>query len=398
MSEYQYHEFRAVDRPLTPQQQAELRSRSSRATITATNFINEYHWGDLKGDPLDWIQRYFDAHVYSANWGTCSLLLRLPISALDKATLDPFTLPSRSGAQSGFIDAFGVTPTTDHWIVYWGFNDDSRELERFWSHEDGPGWMDSLLLLRDELLRGDTRPLYLGWLARVCNGELGDDDIEPPMPTGLGTLTPAQSDLTEFLQIDSDWLAAASASPALPDHETIDPDLDAWIALQTLESMQATTRLLLEGRSQEAERALRQRYLAWQREHSSKPKSSPLPRRTVAEIDAARAIARVRRLDLERQRREAEEAKRRAERKQQLERLAATSDMAWAAIDQTLQRGSGHAYDQALQAVKDLAEAMDQAGRKAEFQTSLIKLLSAHGKRGAWMTRLAKAGIQAGEI
>jgi len=41
MSEYQYYEFRAVDRPLTPQQQAELRSRSSRATITATSFINE---------------------------------------------------------------------------------------------------------------------------------------------------------------------------------------------------------------------------------------------------------------------------------------------------------------------------------------------------------------------
>lgn len=394
MSEYQYYEFRAVDRPLTPQQQAELRSRSSRATITATNFINEYNWGDLKGDPLDWMQRYFDAHVYSANWGTCSLLLRLPVSALNKAELAPF-----SGAQSGFIDAFSVSATTDHWIVYWGFNDDSRELERFWSHKDGPGWMDSLLPLRDELLRGDTRPLYLGWLARVCNGELGDDDIEPPIPMGLGTLTPAQSALIEFLQIDSDWLAAAAtASPALPDYEIINPDIDAWIASQTLESMQATTRLLLAGRGQEAERALRQRYLAWQRERSSKSKSSPLPRRTVAEIDAARAVARVRRLELERQRREAEEAKRRAEHKQQMERLAATSDMAWAAIDQTLQRGSGHAYDQALQAVKDLAEAMSQTGRKAEFQADLIKLLCVHGKRGAWMKRLAKAGIHTGEI
>jgi hypothetical protein len=29
MSEYQYYEFRAVDKPLTPQQQAELRSRDS---------------------------------------------------------------------------------------------------------------------------------------------------------------------------------------------------------------------------------------------------------------------------------------------------------------------------------------------------------------------------------
>jgi hypothetical protein len=70
-----------VDKPLTPQQQAEMRSRSSRATITATSLINEYHWGNLKGDSLDWMQRYFDAHVYSANcdWGHCSLILRLPL-------------------------------------------------------------------------------------------------------------------------------------------------------------------------------------------------------------------------------------------------------------------------------------------------------------------------------
>jgi hypothetical protein len=397
MSEYQYYEFRAVDRPLTSQQQAELRSRSSRATITATSFINEYHWGDLKGDPLDWMQRYFDAHVYSANWGACSLMLRLPLSALDKAVLDPFTQPSRCGVQSGFSDAFGVTPTANYWIVYWSFDDDSGEFERFWSHEDGPGWMGSLLPLRDELLRGDTRPLYIGWLARLGNGELGNDDFEPPTPAGLQTLTPAQTALTEFLQIDPDWLAAAAgASPALPDRDTMDPDLDDFISLQTLEAMQATLRLLLEGRSQEAERTLRQRYLAWQRERSSHPPSSS--RRTVAEIDAGRERTRGQRLELERQRRAAEEAKRRAECKQQLEHLAAHSDRVWTDIDQALQRGTGHAYDQALQAVKDLAEAMAQAGREAEFQAGLVKLLSVHGKRGAWMKRLAKAGIKAGEI
>ena len=80
MSEYQYYEFAAVDDPLTTQQMAELRTRSSRATITPTQFINEYHWGDLKGDPLDWMKHYFDAHIYSANWNSCRLLLRVPLT------------------------------------------------------------------------------------------------------------------------------------------------------------------------------------------------------------------------------------------------------------------------------------------------------------------------------
>lgn len=63
MSEYQYYEFVAVDQPLTSKQQAELRKHSSRATITASSFINEYHWGSFKGDATAWMQQYFDAHV-----------------------------------------------------------------------------------------------------------------------------------------------------------------------------------------------------------------------------------------------------------------------------------------------------------------------------------------------
>ena len=44
MSEYQYYEFIAVDRPLTPKQMAELRAVSTRAEITPTRFQNEYNW------------------------------------------------------------------------------------------------------------------------------------------------------------------------------------------------------------------------------------------------------------------------------------------------------------------------------------------------------------------
>ncbi|MGZ0079226.1 hypothetical protein [Methylomonas sp. YC3] len=397
MSEYQYYEFRAVDKPLTPQQQAELRSRSSRATITATSFINEYHWGNLKGDPLDWMQRYFDAHIYSANWGNCSLMLRLPLSALDKELLASYTRKSVCGAQSDFCEAFSAQHFKDHWVLSWDFNDESGEFERFWSQTDGPGWMSSLLPLRDELLRGDTRPMYLGWLARVGNEELGDEDIEPPLPAGLQTLTPAQTALTEFLQIDPDWLAAAAnASPPLAERDTTNPDIDLWLATQSMESMQATVRLLLEGHGQEAERSVRQAYLLWQREQAP---GHPQPlQRTVQQIDAGREAAKSKRLEAERQYRAVQETKRQAERKQQLEKLAVMSDQAWAAIDKTLQRGSGHAYDQALQALKDLAEAMKLAGREVEFQHGLMKLLAAHGNRAAWMKRLAKAGFPVGDI
>src|SRR5258707_13466687 len=86
MSEYQYYEFLALDRPLTAKQRAELRSISSRAEITATRVTNEYQWGDLKGDPLQMVKGYFDAFLYLANWGTRQARFRLPGGGLDPGT------------------------------------------------------------------------------------------------------------------------------------------------------------------------------------------------------------------------------------------------------------------------------------------------------------------------
>lgn len=67
MSEYQYYEFQALDRPLTAQEMKELRSYSTRARITPTSFVNDYAWGSFKGDVGVWMEKYFDAFLY-AGW------------------------------------------------------------------------------------------------------------------------------------------------------------------------------------------------------------------------------------------------------------------------------------------------------------------------------------------
>ncbi len=60
MSEYQYYEFRAMDRPLTQEQMGELRAYSSRAQITPRGFVDAYNWGSFKGSPDQWMAKYFD--------------------------------------------------------------------------------------------------------------------------------------------------------------------------------------------------------------------------------------------------------------------------------------------------------------------------------------------------
>lgn len=391
MSEYQYYEFSAVDRPLTNRQQNELRAYSTRATITATGFTNEYQWGDLKGDPQAWMLRYFDAHVYSANWGTCRLLMRLPRPALKASVLAEFTQTAPAGKQLRYWDSLESCTTPEHWILGWHFQDEEHEHERFWSETDGPGWLGRLLPLRDELLRGDTRPLYLGWLAGVCANEINEDESEPPLPPGLQTLSSAQTALADFLMIDPDWLAAAAtASPAQENPETAS-DMDAWLKGQPANKLRGTVRLMLEGKSQEAERSLRGEFLAWQRAQS--PAHKIPPRRTVTEIAKGREKARARRLERERRERATQEAKRRAEREKYLAQLARTQGTVWVAIGKTLERGSGAAYDQALQQTKELCEALAAAGREQDFRKGLHKLLRSHDQRGAWIKRLTKAGL-----
>jgi hypothetical protein len=42
LSEYQYYEFQAIDRPLTDKEMGVLRACSTRARITPTSFVNDY--------------------------------------------------------------------------------------------------------------------------------------------------------------------------------------------------------------------------------------------------------------------------------------------------------------------------------------------------------------------
>ena len=90
MSEHQYYEFQAIDRPLDRAAQEALRSISSRARITATSFTNHYNWGDFAGDPDELMELWFDLHLYLANWGERRLMIRLPGPLVDRAELARF--------------------------------------------------------------------------------------------------------------------------------------------------------------------------------------------------------------------------------------------------------------------------------------------------------------------
>ncbi len=76
----------------TQSEMAEPRRLSTRAEITSTRFRNEYNWGDFKGPPDRMIEKYFDAHVYFADWETYRLMLRIPRESIDEEMLIAYVI------------------------------------------------------------------------------------------------------------------------------------------------------------------------------------------------------------------------------------------------------------------------------------------------------------------
>jgi hypothetical protein len=75
MSEYQYYEWQTIDRPLSPSENEAVSGLSSHMdTVTSTQAIVTYSWGDFKQNTSKVLLQYFDAHFYMANWGTHRLL------------------------------------------------------------------------------------------------------------------------------------------------------------------------------------------------------------------------------------------------------------------------------------------------------------------------------------
>lgn len=197
MSEFQYYEFVAIDRPLSATAQKRLRAITSRATITPTRLVNTYEWGDFKADPRDLIARHFDAFLYYANWGTRRLMLRVPSARLDPKIVSQYCA-TRAGATRGSSSVAAVTTVGAHLVIDLWSEDESGE---DWQDAE-PGLLSALVPIRNELMAGDYRALYLSWRLRVQAGEIGAGVRTPPAPDSTCRLTGSQQALVEFLRID----------------------------------------------------------------------------------------------------------------------------------------------------------------------------------------------------
>jgi len=271
VSEYQYYEFQTVDRRLTEKEMHELRLCSTRARITATSFVNEYNWGDFKGDSDVWMEKYFDGHLYFANWGTRILQLALPEKLL----------PEKTARLYCSTDVASARRAPGKLILRFISDKDGGYDEML----EGDGLLSSLLPLRDDIAGGDLRALYLGWLMGVQLHHADDGEIEPPVPPNLGKLSGVLSDFAEFLHIDRDLIAvAAEASPLITSHKPTRKELTTWLTSVPANEKDS---ILLDIMSSENPHAGASLIARFNRDRTGGVSKSVQPRRKAAELRAA---------------------------------------------------------------------------------------------------------------
>jgi hypothetical protein len=378
MSEYQYYEFVTVDRPLTPAQQGELRSFSTRARITSSSFVNEYQWGDLKGDPRVWMERYFDAFLYLANWGTHRIALRLPAEVLDAKIVAEYCAGESARSWT----------TGTHVIV--DLSSEDEDGDEWWEEE---GRLASIVPARAELAAGDRRLLYLAWLLCVQGRELDDAEPEPPVPPGLGSLSGPLMALADFLRLDPDLLAAAAeASPSLRPKTISAAALSRWI--KTLPESEKDEVLLRLCRGDEAH--LRAELL--RRFNGPSENRQTESGRTAGDLLAAAQARWSQRQQQIRQREAAERTRREqaaaAARQQRLEALAGRQEQAWQQVAAMIETKKPKEYDAAVLLLVDLKTVAERDNDLAAFIRRAQHLRRQHARKPSLLDRLDRAGIR----
>ena len=374
MSEYQYYEFQAIDRPLSEADRQALRDLSTRARITATSFTNSYEWGDFKGDPAKLMERWFDLHLYLTNWGSRRLMIRLPKRLVDRRLHNPLL---------GEVDCATLSVSGENLIV-----DISCDEVEFEDWDDGSGWLAALAPLRAEVLAGDLRLFYLLWLTAV-QAEVFEADQPEPMP-GIGPMSASLEAFAEFFGIDSDLVQAAAERSTVVMVSAMSAEAVQGI-ISAMTDADKTTMLsrLFDGDphvAAELRAKVRDRM-------ASDADASPIVARTVGELRAraaaiglAREQAAAEKLAAEHKRRvkEAEKA-----RQARLLAIARRGEGVWREVEAEIERRNAAAYDKAAGLLLDLQAVAKERGTIEDFLRRLHAIREKHVRKERFIERLA---------
>lgn len=200
MSEYQYVVFQAVDGPLRDEQLAFAQRQSTRAEVSRWSLEVEYHYSSFRGDVDGLLRNGYDVYLQYTNYGNREIKLRLPggvpfAKSVWGKYIDGEQLNWKSDAKgSGGI----LTLRPCH---------EAGDLDEVWETRK---YLDAAINVRERLLGGDLRSLYLLWLCAADDDDNNPEEmIEPPVPHGIAESAAFGGEVLTFFGLDPLLLVAA---------------------------------------------------------------------------------------------------------------------------------------------------------------------------------------------
>lgn len=370
MSEYQYYEFQAIDRPLTQEERAAIGELSSRVKPTATTASFTYSYGNFRGDPKQVLARYFDIMYYIANWGTQQLMFRFPTSLINREAIELYCID----------DYISLSFAGDWAILDWEFSQE----EGFNDWIEGEGILSELIGLRQEILQQDYRGLYLAWLKAIDLSEgyidIDKTQLEPPLPPGLNQLSASQKAFTEIFELDEHLLNVACASSG----KLTTISEQTW--QQAISQLSASERQDFLLRLAKGEHNLSAKFK--QKLSQLIPTSPPSnqARRTVQELLEAASEE-----EKKAEKRRQQEAE--AKRIEELQTLAKREAQVWQQVESLIQKAQSKSYDEAVKLLVKLRDLAEYQNGLPVFQERLNQIYEQYSNRSGLKRRLQEIGL-----
>lgn len=221
MSEYQYVVFQAVDGPLNDKQLEFAQRQSTRAEVSRWSLSVDYHYSYFRGDVDGLLKRGYDVYLQYTNYGDREIKLRLPGG-----------MPFAKSVWSKYIDGEPLNWKADAkgpgGILSLHPFFENGDLEEVWEPEE---YLDAAIQVRECLISGDLRALYLLWLCAASDDDHDPTDLtEPPVPHGIAEAANFGGELLSFFDLDPLLLVAAgSGVPPAPSAESRQRPVAQWV-------------------------------------------------------------------------------------------------------------------------------------------------------------------------
>ncbi|MDX2302094.1 MAG: hypothetical protein NW226_04805 [Microscillaceae bacterium] len=367
MSEFQYYEFRAIDKPLSSKARAEISSWSSRTTADAHSAIFTYSYSDFPKNAHQVVEEYFDMMLYYANWGSVQLIIKLPLDLIDLRKIEQYCVG----------DTISLSKKNDFVLLDFEFNED----EGFEDWIDLQGYLSRLIGIREEILSGNYHSLYLGWLHSIWRARDWEDfegsDLAPELPDSPPQLTDSLLAFIDLLGIDpvikDFWM---QQSP--PAKHTKLLDIAQQISLLSDAEKQAYLLRLAEGEALLSTKFLNHLKKIAEKEEKPQNQSS---QKSVQEILAYLHEVETMRINEEQRLKE-------KDRVEKLEGWAKKEASFWQEVKKNIEEKNAKSYDYAIKILLNLKELAEYKNKTSEFEKRMNEIVQSYSRLSSFKDKL----------